>query len=122
MFSFAKIATFAALAFGVFTSAMPTGVESRAVEARGASDLTGVLADLKVGLDVNVNLLAAVTADNYSYDHVNGIVLDIKATIDVAVDACKALPAGAIGTGDILALLSVVINVRFLLSVPQIVG
>ena len=61
-------------------------------------------------LNANVRK-AAVTVDTYDYDTVNGIILDIKATVEVAVTAIKALPAGAIGDGDVFALLSATLTV-----------
>ncbi|KAI0310082.1 hypothetical protein OF83DRAFT_917230 [Amylostereum chailletii] len=114
MFSFAKVSTIVLLAFGAFTSAMPTGVKStRAVEARNTTqptDLMGILTQLNSSLKANGDLLNGINVDNYSYDRVNTVVLDMKAVIDVAVGACRTLPAGAIGSGDVFAVLTSVID------------
>ncbi|KAI0314578.1 hypothetical protein OF83DRAFT_1174622 [Amylostereum chailletii] len=109
MFSFMKIVTFAALAFGAFASAMPT-VESRAIEERQAATLTSILSGLPDDVQPHVDQLKSLNADTATPAKVTSIVLDITVVLDAAVASCKGLPVGAIGLGDILVLLSVVIQ------------
>ncbi|KAI0316428.1 hypothetical protein OF83DRAFT_246546 [Amylostereum chailletii] len=110
MFSFMKIATFAALAFGVFTSAMPTVVESRDIEARQVTTLTSTLTNGATTLQEPCAKLTGLTAAAVTVEVVTEIVAEIVVGINAITTSCKGLPSGAIGTGDILALLSIIIK------------
>ncbi|KAI0315912.1 hypothetical protein OF83DRAFT_1173387 [Amylostereum chailletii] len=120
MFSFAKIATVAAVAFGTLASAMPaaygTPASYGAVAAppstsASGSDVTSILTGLHASVEAKVDVLASVTLDNFSKDQITNVALDVKLDVSVAVDAIKALPTGTVGAGDLLVLLSGVISV-----------
>ena len=131
MFSFMKIATFAALAFGTLASAIPAPApaplaEAGALEARQSQDVTTILTNLNNDLKapcadlgkfpisflpsfVFVYKFTAAVDVDVSVDVVVELVAKIKVIIDAAVTACGS--ASGLGSGNILVLLSVVIKV-----------
>jgi len=115
MFSFMKIATFAALTFGTFASAIPSpapAAEARDLEARAAGvTLTSLLTQLPNQVSGSVSKLNALTPETATPAAVAAIAAEIKVQIDATVGAIVALPVGAIGTGNILVLLSAFIQV-----------
>ncbi|VDB88899.1 unnamed protein product [Peniophora sp. CBMAI 1063] len=115
MFSFMKIATFAALAFGTLASAIPAPAPLPVAEAGAlvpraaeAQDVTTILTDLNNNLKAPTTELSGLTADNATPDNVNVIVLKIKVLIEAATEACGG--ASGLGSGNILLLLSISIN------------
>jgi hypothetical protein len=131
MFSFAKIATFAVLAFGALASALPSPVASPDVKAivarQDASDVTGILTNLASDLQAPVAQMSkwyflslhdqlvngmfmtdALTPENTTPATVTPILVDIQVLITAAVSACSGKSAGS---GDLIVLLSVIINV-----------
>jgi len=111
MFSFAKIATFAVLAFGALASALPSPVASPDVKAivarQDASDVTGILTNLASDLQAPVAQMNALTPENTTPATVTPILVDIQVLITAAVSACSGKSAGS---GDLIVLLSVIIN------------
>ncbi|KAI0309867.1 hypothetical protein OF83DRAFT_1179131 [Amylostereum chailletii] len=116
MFSFMKIATIAALAFGTFASAVPI-VEERSVapvvEARQAQTLSTVLTTLQNSLTPAVAPLNSLTATTATPESVTAIAANINVALQVAIDSVKKLPKGAIGGLDIVVSLSVILNLIF---------
>jgi len=111
MFSFMKIATFAALTFGALASAIPSPApvaETRdlAVERR-ATDVTGVLTQLASDLQAPVGQLNGLTPTTATPAAVTTIVADIQVLVVAAIGACSGLP---VGSGNILVLLNVVLT------------
>jgi len=110
MFSFTKIAAVAVLAFATFAYAMPApapSFETSALEARTGGTAIDVLTQLHLDLQVKVNLLVALTPVTITVDVLAGILADIVLLINTAVSNCHGLPNGS---GDLLALLSVIIQ------------
>ncbi|KZV63629.1 hypothetical protein PENSPDRAFT_691483 [Peniophora sp. CONT] len=116
MFSFMKIATFAALAFGTLASAAPSPAPFPAFEAgalmardaQAATDVTSILTKLNSDLQAPTSQLNGLTAENATPENVNVIVLKIKVLIEAATEACGKAPG--VGSGNILLLLSISIN------------
>ncbi|KZV63614.1 hypothetical protein PENSPDRAFT_757801 [Peniophora sp. CONT] len=116
MFSFMKIATFAALAFGTLASAIPAPApvpvaEAGAIEARDAAatqTVTQILTQMNSDLQAPTAQLGSLTAANATPDNVNVIVLKIKVIIEAATAACGK--ASGVGSGNILVLISISIN------------
>ncbi|KZV72689.1 hypothetical protein PENSPDRAFT_750676 [Peniophora sp. CONT] len=116
MFSFMKIATFAALAFGTLASAIPAPApvpvaEAGAIEARDTAatqTVTQILTQLNNDLQAPTTQLGGLTAANATPDNVNVIVLKIKVLIEAATAACGK--ASGVGSGNILLLISISIN------------
>ncbi|VDB88925.1 unnamed protein product [Peniophora sp. CBMAI 1063] len=116
MFSFMKIATFAALAFGTLASAIPAPAplpvaEAGALMARDAAanqDVTTILTNLNNDLQAPTGQLNGLTADTATPDKVNEIVVSIKVLIEAATAACGK--ASGVGSGNILVLISITIN------------
>ncbi|KZV72687.1 hypothetical protein PENSPDRAFT_750675 [Peniophora sp. CONT] len=113
MFSFMKIATFAALAFGTLASAIPAPAPVPAAEAgelmaRQSQDLTTILTNMNNDLQAPVAQMNDLTADTATPDKVNDIVLSIKVIIETATAACGK--SSGLGSGNILLLLSISIN------------
>ncbi|VDB88897.1 unnamed protein product [Peniophora sp. CBMAI 1063] len=116
MFSFMKIATFAALAFGTLASAIPAPAplpiaEAGALVARDAEatqDVTTILTNLNSQLQAPTTQLSSLTAETATPAKVNEIVLSIKVIIEAATAACGK--ASGVGSGNILVLISITIN------------
>jgi len=112
--SFAKIFSFAAVAFAAFASAAPMPADAPAVPAvpaapttpdvpalpshgltrrcgacadDGVPSLIEIIANLKADVDVHVKALAAVTVDTCTVAHIQPIAIKIVAAIDVAIEA-----------------------------------
>ncbi|KAI0311721.1 hypothetical protein OF83DRAFT_1177291 [Amylostereum chailletii] len=122
MLSFMKLATLAMVAFGTFAAAAPSMIEDRSVavqvDARAVqprhidgSDMTTILNNLQAELVPQVALLNAMTAETATADAVNPIVQSIQSSIQAAVDAGNCLPPGAIGSGNIIVIISIIINI-----------
>ncbi|KAI0047155.1 hypothetical protein FA95DRAFT_1492997 [Auriscalpium vulgare] len=123
MFSFAKIATVATLAFGTFVSAVP--VQDRALEAR-ADSVTSILDTLTTTVGPiaaqfstrvfctvvmcnsdSVSCLGTLDVTNATAAVISPIVSDITSAVDDAVSQIKALPSA---TDDALTSLSNVLS------------
>ena len=131
MFSFMKIATFAALAFGTVASAFPAPAPAPAAEAgvlveRQAEDLTTILTNLNNALQTPANTLStlshcarvnvyihkpidSMTAETATADNVNAPVQQMATLIQDATNAANG--ASGLGSGNILLLISVTIQV-----------
>ncbi|KZV72105.1 hypothetical protein PENSPDRAFT_751174 [Peniophora sp. CONT] len=112
MFSFMKIATFAALAFGTLASAIPAPAPAPAAEAgalvtRTSPDVTAILTQLSIDLENPCKELSGVSAD-VSVQVVTDLVAKITLLIQTATTACGS--ASGLGSGNILLLLSVCIK------------
>jgi len=108
-----KIATIAALAFGTLASAVPSPApvaETRDLVERQSTDLTTILTNLNNDLQGPVGQLNGLTSSTATPTVVANICADIQVIVVAAVNACNGLPAGALGSGDILVLLSVVLE------------
>ncbi|KZV63616.1 hypothetical protein PENSPDRAFT_757802 [Peniophora sp. CONT] len=116
MFSFMKIATFAALAFGTLALAIPTPASVPAAEAgalmardtEATQTVTQIITQLNSDLQAPTTQLGSLTAANATPDNVNVIVLKIKVLIEAATAACGK--SSDLGSGNILLLLSISIN------------
>jgi len=111
MFSFTKIATIAALAFSTLASALPSPIASPEVNAlaarAGSPDVTTALTTLQNNLQGPVGQLNALTPATATPANVHPIIIDIQVIIEAGLADCKGKHAGS---GDILVLLSIVIN------------
>ena len=134
MFSFMKIATVAALAFGTFASAIPAPApvpEAGALEARSVGPtVTDVLTGLETNLKPLVDQMSesyiqlacrwnssrvtldSMTPDTATPDAVQNIVDEIIALLTTATSDCGS--SSGSGSGDLLSLLSGVVTVRAL--------
>ncbi|VDB88860.1 unnamed protein product [Peniophora sp. CBMAI 1063] len=113
MFSFAKIATFAALAFGTIASAIPSSIPATAPEAgelvtRQAQDVTTILTNLNNDLKDPLSALNGMTASTATSDNVNTSVQQMITMIQSATDALGS--ASGTGSGNPLQLVGTTIN------------
>ncbi|KZV72723.1 hypothetical protein PENSPDRAFT_649487 [Peniophora sp. CONT] len=116
MFSFMKIATFAALAFGTIASAIPApapapapAAEAGELSARAGQDLTTILTNLNSALQGPANTLNSMTASTATTDNVNAPVQQMKTLIQNATTAANS--SSGLGSGNILLLISVTIQI-----------
>ncbi|KAI0028049.1 hypothetical protein K488DRAFT_90143 [Vararia minispora EC-137] len=111
MFSFMKIATFAAVAFGALAFALPQPVASpdvKDVVARQSGlDVTTILQNLSTDLQGPISELTALTSTTATADVVGPIVQSIVSTLQSAV---TSIEGQAVGSGNLVVLLSTVIN------------
>ncbi|KAI0057181.1 hypothetical protein BV25DRAFT_1841865 [Artomyces pyxidatus] len=123
MFSFAKIATIAAFAFGTFVSAVP--VEERAVEAR-ADTVINILDSLNSQVAPLAAQFTTLDASNATSAVISPIVSDISSAVQSAVSQISALPSGTtVDQTDALTSLSTVLSTILtpagqVLSIPGI--
>ncbi|KZV69408.1 hypothetical protein PENSPDRAFT_753382 [Peniophora sp. CONT] len=111
MFSFMKIATFAALAFGSIASAIPAPAplaEAGALEARTTHTVTDVLTALPGKLAAPCGALSSMTPSTVTPAAVKVEIDLIVAILTQAKSDCGS--ASGNGSGNLLALLSVVIK------------
>ncbi|VDB88836.1 unnamed protein product [Peniophora sp. CBMAI 1063] len=112
MFSFMKIATFAALAFGTIASAVPApapAAETGELTARAGQDLTTILTNLNNALQTPANTLNSMTADTATANNVNAPVQQMATLIQDATTAANS--SSGLGSGNILLLISVTIQI-----------
>ncbi|KZV72725.1 hypothetical protein PENSPDRAFT_649490 [Peniophora sp. CONT] len=111
MFSFAKIATFAALAFGTLASAVPASVavpDAGELDTRASQDISTILTNLNNDLKAPLGQLNGMTARTATVDNVNTQVQAIKTMIQSATTAIGS--ASGNGNGNPLMLIGTTIN------------
>ncbi|VDB90081.1 unnamed protein product [Peniophora sp. CBMAI 1063] len=116
MFSFMKIATFAALAFGTLASAIPspapilTVEEGALVERKTTSNVAIVLANLTVHVTPLCLKLTELTATSATPANTTAIIDQIKVVLEEAVEILKGVATLGSSIGDILQLLAAIIK------------
>ncbi|KZV72716.1 hypothetical protein PENSPDRAFT_750696 [Peniophora sp. CONT] len=111
MFSFAKIATFAVLAFGTLASAIPASVaapEAGELATRASQDISTILTNLNNDLKAPLGELNGMTASTATVDNVNTHVQAVKTMIQTATTAIGS--AKGTGNGNPLMLVGTTIN------------
>ncbi|KAI0056321.1 hypothetical protein BV25DRAFT_1832310 [Artomyces pyxidatus] len=106
MFSFAKIVTVAAFAFGTLASAVP--VEERIVKAR-AQTITDILDALNTQVAPVAAQFAALTPSTATAENVTPIVNNIQSLVQDAVNQINA-PGTTVGSGNPLGSLNTVLS------------
>ncbi|KAI0263173.1 hypothetical protein BC834DRAFT_887658 [Gloeopeniophorella convolvens] len=123
MFSIAKIATFAVLALGTFTSAVP--VEERAAESGlkarqtdATSSVASILNELATTLGPIAGQFSSLNPSTASSSDVSPIVNSIVSEISSSAAKIQALPAGTSTTSDTLQPLANVFSAALTPAAP----
>ncbi|KAI0260088.1 hypothetical protein BC834DRAFT_973694 [Gloeopeniophorella convolvens] len=124
MFSIAKIATFAILALGTFTSAVPV-VEERAAESGlkarqtdPTASVVSILTELAATLGPIAGQFSSLDPSTASSSDITPIVSSIVSEISSSAGQISALPAGTSTTSDTLQPLASVFSAALTPAAP----